>query len=152
MQSWQSGESKPVERMANIEEFNKQVVRRLIEETMNQGRLELVDELFSEMAVEHDPHQQAAATPREAFVAAVEMFRSAFPDNRMIIEDQIAEGDRVATRWRMSGTHQGEFMGIAASGRSVEVGGIFYDRLENGQMQETWAQYDLFGLIQQLQD
>ena len=138
--------------MENIQESNKQVVRRLIEGAMNQGRLELVNELFAEQAIEHDPHQQAAATPREAFIAAVEMFRSAFPDNQMIIEDQIAEGDQVATRWRMTGTHLGEFMGVAASSRHVEVGGIFYDRLENGQMQETWAQYDLFGLMQQLQD
>ena len=70
--------------------------------------MELVNELFCEQAVEHDAHQQTAATPREAFIAAVEVFRSAFPDNQVIIEDQIAEGDRVATRWRMTGAHQGE--------------------------------------------
>ena len=111
--------------MAKIEEANKEIVRRLIEEAMNQGRLELVNELFCEQAIEHDPHQQAAAAPREAFVVAVEMFRSAFPDNQMIIEGQIADGDHVATRWRMTGTHQGEFMGVTATGRQVDIGGIF---------------------------
>jgi steroid delta-isomerase-like uncharacterized protein len=130
---------------------NKAAIARVIEEILNQGKFELVGECFSERLVEHDPHQAGAEDPREGFVAAVQMFRAAFPDNYTFIEDQVAEGDRVATRWRMTGTHRGPFMGLEPTGNKVEATGIFFDRLENGRIVETWANYDLHGLLQQLQ-
>jgi steroid delta-isomerase-like uncharacterized protein len=136
--------------MTETERGNKKVIARVIDEVMNEGSLELVDELFSEDLVEHDPHQAGAGTPRQAFVDAVMQFRAAFPDNRMFIDDQVAEGDQVATRWHMTGTHLGEFMGQAPSGRAIEVTGMFFDRLEDGRIVETWANYDLLGLLRQI--
>ncbi len=131
-------------------EANKAVIRRAINAVLNQGQLDLVSELFAEDLREHDPQQAVAETPQQAFINAVKMFRSAFPDNVMHIDAQIAEGDLVATRWTMTGTHRSEFMGIAASNRPVEVSGIFFDRLQEGKIAETWANYDLHGLLAQI--
>lgn len=132
------------------EELNKLVITRAITEVLNAGRFEVVDELFTDDLLEHDPHQRNAVTPKQAFIAAVKGFHSAFPDGRMQIEAQIAEGDLVSTRWSMVGTHQGEFMGVAASNRTVSMTGIFFDRLKDGKIIETWANYDLYGLMQQI--
>ena len=131
---------------------NKRVICEVIEKVLNQGQLDIVADYFSADLVEHDPHQATSEDPIEAFKAAVTAFRSAFPDSQMMVEDQVAEAGRVATRWQMRGTHLGEFMGIEASGRAVEIEGIFFDRLENGRIVETWASYDLHGLLQQLHD
>ncbi len=138
--------------MTGTDADNKRIVSEVIEKALNQGRLEVVGDYFSADLVEHDPHQAPGEDPIEAFTAAVTAFRSAFPDSQMVVEEQIAEAGRVATRWRMRGTHLGEFMGIEASGKPVEVEGIFFDRLEKGLIVETWASYDLHGLLQQLHD
>ena len=137
----------PIETLQNK---NKKVVARIIEEVLNQGNYALIDELLSDGLVEHDPHQDKGRDAKEAFKAAVQGFKIAFPDGQTIIESQIAEGDMVVTRWRMMGTHQGPFMGVAPTGRRVEMTGMFYDRVKDGQLHETWSNWDLFGLIQQL--
>ena len=71
-----------------------------------------------------------------------EMYRNAFPDTQMSVEDVIAEGDKVVTRWTVRATHQGELMGIPPSGNRVEVRGISIDRIESGKFVETWSNYD----------
>ena len=78
------------------------------------------------------------------------MYRSAFPDVHMEIEDQIAEGDRVATRWVASGTHEGDLMGISPTGNRVTVAGTTIDRIADGQIAETWDNYDALGMMQQV--
>ena len=78
------------------------------------------------------------------------MYRSAFPDVHMQIEDQIAEGDRVATRWVASGTHEGDLMGINPTGNRVTVAGMTIDRIADGQIAETWDNYDALGMMQQV--
>lgn len=133
-----------------IHSSNKQVVARIIEEALNHGNFRCLDELFSDALVEHDHHQRTHDSPLQAFKDAVNLFRNAFPDQQTVIAAQIAEGDLVATRWHMAGTHLGPFMGIQPSGNRVEVSGIFFDRLQNGRLVETWANYDLYGLIQQI--
>ena len=73
------------------------------------------------------------------------------PDLQLIVEDQIAEGDKVATRWRMCGTHSGaEFMGMPPTGRKVDVTGISIDRLVKGKIAEHWSAEDALGMMQQL--
>jgi steroid delta-isomerase-like uncharacterized protein len=134
----------------DTQSHNKQVVTRIIEEAINGGDFRCLEELFSDSLVEHDPHQSAHAPPLQAFKDAVNLFRNAFPDQHTVVEAQIAEGDLVATRWHMAGTHLGPFMGIQPSGNSVVVSGIFFDRLHNGRLVETWANYDLYGLMQQI--
>ncbi|MDH5619580.1 MAG: ester cyclase [Gammaproteobacteria bacterium] len=135
-----------------LEHDNKAVVARAIHEIVNGGRFELVDELFADDLVEHDAHQAKGPSPKQAFIDAVKGFDRAFPDGIMVIDAQIAEGDMVSTRWHMTGTHRGEFRGIAGTGRSVRITGIFFDRVKDGKLVETWANYDLYGLLEQIRD
>lgn len=118
---------------------------------LNNSRYELIEKYLAAEATEHDPHQAKAVSSHAAFRKAVEAGNRAFPDGRTVIEAQIAEGDYVVTRWRMTGTHMSEFRGIAPTSRKVEMTGIFFDRLQDGKLVETWANYDLYGLMRQLQ-
>jgi predicted ester cyclase len=77
-------------------------------------------------------------------------FPSAFPDVHITIEDQIAEGDKVVTRWTDRGTHQGEYLDIAPTGKQVEYTGISIDRIADGKIVESWLESDRWGLMQQL--
>ncbi len=77
-------------------------------------------------------------------------YRRAFPDTQFVIDEQIAEGDRVMTRWTAHGTHKGEFPGIPVTGRKAEVSGVQVDRFVNGKIVETWSVFDQLGLMQQL--
>jgi len=78
------------------------------------------------------------------------MFRSAFPDVHFSVEDQVVEGDKVVTRWRGSGTHQGNLMGIPPTGNRVSFVGITINRLEDGKVAEEWQIFDALGMMQQL--
>jgi steroid delta-isomerase-like uncharacterized protein len=87
------------------------------------------------------------ADGHRAFMSAL---LTAFPDSRFIVDDVIAEGDKVAVRHRLQGTHQAEFQSIPATGRQVEVDGIVIFRIENGMIAEAWLNADLMGMMQQL--
>jgi steroid delta-isomerase-like uncharacterized protein len=76
------------------------------------------------------------------------MYLGAFPDAEVTIEDQLAEGDKVVTRWTGRGTHQGELMGVPPSGNRVEVPGITISRIEGGKIVEEWENYDALGMMQ----
>ena len=80
----------------------------------------------------------------------VEMYRSAFTDQHSTIEDRVAEGDKVACRWSNRSTHQGEMMGVTATGKAITVTGITIFRIANGKIQEEWDYADVLGLMQQL--
>ena len=75
---------------------------------------------------------------------------TAFPDSNFIVDDVVAEGDKVAVRHRLQGTHQAELQGIPATGRQVEIGGIVIFRIENGMVAEAWLNADIMGMMQQL--
>jgi steroid delta-isomerase-like uncharacterized protein len=75
---------------------------------------------------------------------------AAFPDARITVEDDISEGDIVASRWTMTGTHLGEFQGVPASGKSIKVSGVDFSRVADGRITEHWAQFDLMALLQQI--
>jgi predicted ester cyclase len=81
---------------------------------------------------------------------AVNLYHSAFPDVQITVEDQIAEGDKVVTRWTGRGTHQGEFMGVPPSDNRVEITGITINRVSEGKLAEAWAIYDALGMMQQI--
>jgi hypothetical protein len=74
----------------------------------------------------------------------------AIPDLRMIEADNIKEGDKVAFRWLLSGTHAGEFMGVTATGKRVEAMGMDIVRLANGEIAEHWGEFDVMGLLRQI--
>ena len=80
----------------------------------------------------------------------ITMYRTAFPDIHFTIDEQIAEGDTVMTRWTARGTQTGELAGMPPTGKSVTVTGIVVDRFSNGMIAETWAIFDQFGMMQQL--
>ena len=131
-------------------EENKAVTRRFLEEIFTAGNLALVEELFAPDYVLHDPSVPQEVRGPEGMRQYVAMYRAAYPDTHFTIEDQIAEGDEVVTRWTGQGTHQGELMGIAPTGRAVTVTGIELDRIVGGKIEETWVNYDALGMMQQL--
>jgi steroid delta-isomerase-like uncharacterized protein len=133
-----------------MSEENKAVVRRFIEEVWNNGNLDAIDELISEDHVDHDPAQAESPGGREAVRAFVQMYRTAYPDTHIEFGEMVAEGDLVAGNWTATGTHQGELMGIAPTGRSIKVTGMGMDRVRDGQIVESWANYDSLGMLAQL--
>jgi len=133
-----------------MSEDNKAIVRRSFEELFNQGDLDVADEVFAPDYVGHDPALTYDMHGSEEFKHFVQMYRTAFPDLELTIEDQVAEGDEVVTRFTARGTHLGELMGIPPTGRKVSVTGISIDRLVNGKSVESWTNYDVLSMLQQL--
>ena len=129
---------------------NKAVVRRMLDELFNKGNLDLTEELLAPDFVEHDPSMPEDLHGLEAFKPYVGGYRSAFPDIHIEVEDQVAEGDRVATRWTGTGTHEGELMGNPPTGNRVEVAGMVISRISGGKIAESWSNYDVMGMMQQL--
>ena len=131
-------------------EQNKALIRRLMEEAFNRGDMSLVDELFAPDFVEHEELPPGIPPGREAVKQLSTMFRSAFPDFKLTIDDMIAEDDKVVVRSTWSGTHKGEFMGIPPTGKSVSFGVIDIVRIAGGKFVEHWGQMDSMGMMQQL--
>ena len=131
-------------------EENKAISRRADEELFNRGNLDVADELFAPNFVHHDPVSGEDWHGPESVKQYAAMMSAAFPDLYYIVEDQIAEGDKVATRYRAGGTHQGELMGIAPTGNRVEITGISIMRLDGGKIEEIWENLDALGMMQQL--
>ncbi len=131
-------------------EENKAIARRADEELFDRGNLDVADELFAPNFVYHDPASGEDWRGPESVKQYATMLRAAFPDLRYTVEDQIAEGDKVATRYTASGTHRGELMGIAPTGNRVEITGISITRIEDGKIEEIWENYDTLGMMQQL--
>lgn len=129
---------------------NKALARRLVEEAFNAGRLEVVDELVASDFVEHDPSLTEEVRGPAGVKELIAGYRAAFPDIRITIEDQIADGDYVVSRWSGTGTHQGELMGMPATGKQATVTGITIDRIADGRIAESWDNWDTLGMMQQL--
>jgi steroid delta-isomerase-like uncharacterized protein len=135
-----------------VSEENKAILRRVNDEVFSQGNLDLVDELFSASYVLHDPGIPGGELRgTESFKQQwVSMFRTAFPDLQLSIEDQVAEGDKVVTRYTGRGTHQGELMGIPPTNNEAVVSGIIVSRVSGGRIEEEWNSFDALGMMQQL--
>jgi steroid delta-isomerase-like uncharacterized protein len=130
---------------------NKKLPQRLIDEAIGKGKLEVVDEVVAPGWVDNDPNNPPGLPPGpEGLKQLIAMYRAAFPDMTMKIADQIAEGDKVVSRWKVTGTHKGDLMGISGSGKQVTITGIFIDRIAGGQIQESWASWDALGMLQQI--
>jgi steroid delta-isomerase-like uncharacterized protein len=133
-----------------MSEENKAVVRRFIEEVWNNGNLDVIDELISDDHVDHDPGREGTPGGREGMRAFVQMYRSAFPDTHIEFGEMVAEGDLVAGNWTATGTHHGELMGVAPTGKSIKITGMGMDRVRDGQIVESWGNYDTLGMLGQL--
>jgi predicted ester cyclase len=126
---------------------NKALVRRHLEEAVTGGRSELWDEI---MADDFDLHHPLIPAGRDNYRAAVDVLRAGFPDLREEILDLVAERDRVVARYIERGTHLGDFMGAAPTGRAYEKHGFALYRIENGRLAEVWVQEDDLGFQRQL--
>jgi steroid delta-isomerase-like uncharacterized protein len=133
-----------------MSEGNKSLVRRLFEEVWNKGNTQIVDELFTPNYAHHDPSSPDFGRGPESEKKRVTLYRSAFPDLRLTIEDLITEGETVIARWSCKGTHKGDLNGIAPTGNIVHMSGISITRLVNNKMAESWVNWDALGLMQQL--
>jgi steroid delta-isomerase-like uncharacterized protein len=127
---------------------NKRIAERYFGEILSQGRLATADEILAPAVRFTNP--PLTLHSREELKQLVTALRGAFPDLRFHLEDALAEGDRVATRWTMTGTHRGEIQGKAATGKSMSVSGMDIFRIADGRIQEIWVNMDVLGQAQQL--
>jgi predicted ester cyclase len=127
--------------------------RRLLEQSFNTGNFELIDQLVAPEALNHDPALPAPMRDLrgpDGLKRIVTMYRAAFPDVRMTVDDVIASGDKVVLRWHSEGTHRGGLMGLAPTGVHGSATGISIDRWQDGKIVETWAEWDNMGLARQI--
>lgn len=139
----------------NTTDQNKETVRRYYEEALEDGQVELLEELIAEDVVNHDPLSDETLTPEEArgfegFRRHVDVFREAFPDGSFTIEDMVAEGDKVLVRFTMEGTHEGDFAGFEPTGNRVKGSTMVLYRFEDGKIAERWQESDDLEFLQQL--
>ena len=134
-----------------MSEENKKIVRRWFEEVWNRGSESAIEEMLDAEGVAHGlgDSEQDVKGPAE-FKPFVANIRGALPDTRIVIEDIFADGDRVAVRVTLQGTHTGNGLGLAPTGRSVRIQGIVIVRMQDGRIKEGWNSYDQLGLLRQL--
>jgi len=130
-------------------ESNKAVIAKFLDEVINQNRMDRANDLVVEDFVELDPFpgQQQG---REGLKELLGMMRAAFPDMHWVVEEMVAEGATVVTRFTWTGTHRGVFLGVPATGRSVSVKGVVMDQLADGKMSHSRMLMDSMGMMQQL--
>jgi predicted ester cyclase len=128
---------------------NKGLVRRFYKEVFVDWNMALVDEVVSPQFTSHD-WPEGGPTGPQAFRDFYSAIRSALPDARYEVDDLIAERDRVVVRWRLLGTHKGDFRGITPTGRSIALKGIAIYRAEGSKLMERWVASDLHGLLEEI--
>lgn len=128
---------------------NCSIVRRFIDESINQGRIDEAAQFVWEDVVEQVPFP-GQGPGLAGLQDVLRGMRTAFPDLFFGIEEQIAEGDKVLTRFEWTGTHRSEFLGVPATGEPVKVWGMVIDRFQDGRIKETRIIMDIFGLMMQL--
>jgi predicted SnoaL-like aldol condensation-catalyzing enzyme len=133
-----------------MSDANKNAVRRLVEEVWNKGNLPVADQLFAPIYTHHDTSSPDLGRGPESEKLRATLYRTAFPDIRLTIEDLIAEGETVTARWSCRGTHKGDLSGIAPTGKSFTITGTSTVRFATGKMVEGWINWDALGMMQQL--
>ncbi len=128
-----------------MSEQNKAIVRRLYEEFWNKKGVDVIDELMTPDALSHPSEQRGTGH----FKASLPRLYAAFPDHQFIIEDLIAEGDKVVAHMSGGGVHQGAFLGVAPTGKRVINTGIFIYRIVDGKIVESWSLWDRLGFMEQ---
>jgi steroid delta-isomerase-like uncharacterized protein len=131
-------------------EQNKSIVRRWVESAWNHGDFGMLNEAYLPNYVLHDPQSPAPVSGPQALREYITAYRTAFPDLHMTVEDIVAEGDRVAWRFRSTGTQTGTLANIPPTGKTAVVSGTLISRFENGKWAEDYLAFDLLGLLQQL--
>ena len=131
-------------------EENKAIVRRFYDEFFNKGNLQIVKELHTPDYQHHDPDAPDPGGGAEGYIKRNSIFLEAFPDRRLTIEDQVADGDKVATRITMRATHTGNLPGIPATGRKVTIVSMHMCRISDRRIAEEWELFDALGMLRQL--
>ena len=129
---------------------NKTLARRAMDELWTKGNLAAVDQLYSDNCVFHDLGSPEDIRGREGLKQFARMYRTACPDLQCTVQDVVAEGDKVALRWVSRGTHKGDLMGIAPTGKQVTFRGIQMQRISNGRIVEEWAGFNTLGALQEI--
>jgi steroid delta-isomerase-like uncharacterized protein len=130
---------------------NKRLVRRFYHEVYGAWNMALVDEVVSPKFTSHD-WPAGSPTGPGGFRVFYSAIRAALPDARYEVDDVISEGDKVAVRWRLLGTHEGDFRGIAPSGQSIALEGIAIYRVQDGKLMERWVVTDLHGVLEKIRE
>ena len=130
-------------------EHNKALVRRFYEE-IDKGNIDVIDELVAEDYVDHNPPPFPLPPGREGVKAAFRLFSEAAP-GRHVVEDQIAEGDKVVTRLTAYGRHEGDLPGIPRTGNDMEMTATVIHRIADGKLAEKWSDKDVLRMLQQLE-
>jgi steroid delta-isomerase-like uncharacterized protein len=128
---------------------NKQLITNFIDQVLNQGNIDATSRFFAHDVIEQVPFP-GQGPGIEGIKLVIRSFRAAFPDMQWSVDEQIAEEDKVVTRFEWTGTHGGEFLGIPATGKQVRIWGVVIDRIENGKVQDTRILMDTLGLMSQL--
>lgn len=112
--------------------------------------MDLADELLTADFVDHDPNNPEDFRTPDGAKEEVMAYRTAFPDMSVTVTEQDAEGDKVTSSWKVTGTHDGDLMGIAPTGNKVEISGKTVARIEEGKVAEEWHEWDQAGLLRQV--
>ena len=128
----------------------KATARKLIEEAWNNRNLNIVDEVVDTSYSYHDPSSPDFGGGPQGYKARVVFYATVFPDMRFVIEDPIAEGDKVVLRWQVSGTQRGDLLGIRATGKFTTGSGITVLQFKNGKVVDDWCLWDALSLLRQL--
>ncbi len=129
---------------------NKITARRVVEDGFNKRDLKVLDEIYTKDAITHDPQQPNAGTGPESVRKSMSTWLVAFPDVKLTIEHEIAEGDFVVQRLRANGTNTGSLTGMPSTGKKTSVTGVMTSKFKDGKIVESWALFDQLGLLQQL--
>ena len=131
----------------------KAVVRRFMEEIWHKGNLDAIEAFIAPNYIRHTSHYREGGRDVQGLEGArqsIAAFRAAFPDVHFTEDDLLVDGDKVVFRWTCRGTHRGEFLGVAPTGKHVTFTGINIYRITHGKIVERWAQEDAISLYQQL--
>jgi steroid delta-isomerase-like uncharacterized protein len=128
----------------------KEVVRRLYKEVWNERKFEVIDQLVSQSHALVAPNVSGAAVGPAAYKRQITSFVAGFPDLRFVVEEVISENDKIVAVWTFSGTHRGEFLGIAPTNKKVSVAGITVHQIADGKILDSYAAWDALGLVRQL--
>jgi steroid delta-isomerase-like uncharacterized protein len=133
-----------------MSDASKALVRRSLGEVFAEGKFDAIPEIFAPDYVEHDPASAGEVRGHDGIRRDLEPYVNAFSDTQLGVEDQVAEGDRVATRITVRATHVEEFRGIPPTGERIELTGTVIHRVAGGKLAEGWWNWDTLGLLQQL--
>jgi steroid delta-isomerase-like uncharacterized protein len=131
-------------------EDNKALVRRVYEECWSKGKLDSVEEIYTNDCKFHDPVFPQLGSGADSMRRHIQMCRIAFPDLRFTVDDVIAEKEEVVVHWTAKGTQQGQFLGVAPTNRNATVGGTSIFRIKSGKVNEQWVDWNVLTLLEQL--